>query len=97
MTPTDIWRAIRALPYISTADMLDMVQALRSKLPADCQSEEAEALDDCAIKLQDTISDMERASDAAGWMAQRDERARVADGAVLPVGAIPRFLTREAL
>ena len=92
---TQIWRAIRALPFISTQDMLDIVQALRGKLPANCQSEEAEALDDCAIKLQDTISDMQRASDAADWLAQREERAAVADGAVL--SSVPRFLTREAV
>jgi len=92
MTATQIWRDIRALPYISTQDMADIVAALRSKLPDNCQSEEAEALDDCACKLQDTISDMERASDAADWMATRDERARVAEGAVL--SDVPRFLTR---
>jgi len=96
-TPTTIWRDIRSLPYISTQDMLDIVQALRGKLPAACLSAEAEALDDCACKLQDSISDMQRESDAADWMASREERARVAGGAILSVGDLPRFLTREAI
>jgi len=90
-TPTQIWRDIRALPYISTSDMLDIIQALRGKLPAACLSPEAEALDSCAMALQDSISDMQRESDAADWMASREERAQVADGAVL--SAIPRFLS----
>lgn len=72
MTYSQIWRDIKAAKHEpTTRELLDIVQALRGKFQHDDRRALPEALHDCAISLQDTLSDEGKEDEAADWLAER--------------------------
>lgn len=84
---------IRSLPVVTARSCLDVVVALMG-----VQSDSGPTTDtlyDCRIGLEDVIADQASNEAAADFIAQRDERARLADRVPVTFSAreVPEFLS----